>query len=127
MLPPAHRLRTGEDFQRTVRGGRKARARTLVAHLDRRDPGSREGAQADGAQVMAPRVGLVVSRAVGNAVVRNRVKRRLRHVAAARLDQLPRGSVLVIRALPAAAEAPSADLARDLDRALVRALAGSRP
>jgi ribonuclease P protein component len=66
------------------------------------------------------RAGFVVSKAVGPAVVRNRVKRRLRHLVAARLDRLPEGAVLVVRALPPAAGATGADLARDLDSALAR-------
>jgi ribonuclease P protein component len=49
------------------------------------------------------RVGFVVSRAVGNAVMRNRVKRRLRHLAAPHIDQLPAGTGVVVRALPRAA------------------------
>lgn len=66
------------------------------------------------------RVGFVVSRAVGGSVVRSRVQRRLRHQVAAYVDQLPAGSRLVVRALPAAAEASSADLGTDLARALAR-------
>ena len=50
------------------------------------------------------RVGFVVSRAVGSAVTRNRVKRRLRHLMRERVAGLDRGSLLVVRANPAAAE-----------------------
>jgi ribonuclease P protein component len=64
--------------------------------------------------------GFVVGRAVGPAVTRNRVRRRLRHLVAARLDRLPTGSLLVIRATPAAATASSADLGTALDRLLDR-------
>lgn len=64
------------------------------------------------------RVGLVVSKAVGPAVVRTRVKRRLRHLARERLSSLPGGSMLVLRANPAAAAASSAVLGADLDRCL---------
>jgi ribonuclease P protein component len=67
----------------------------------------------------------VVSKAVGNAVARNRVKRRLRHLVRARLAALPRGSVLVVRALPPAAESSSARLAIDLETALHRLGAGA--
>ena len=67
-----------------------------------------------------------MSRAVGNAVVRNRTKRRLRHLVAARLTQLPDGCTLVVRALPAAADADSARLGEDLDRVL-RRLTGAGP
>jgi ribonuclease P protein component len=60
-------------------------------------------------------VGLVVSRTVGSAVVRNRVKRRLRHLVRGYLGSLPGGSLLVLRARPRAAAACQADLAADLD------------
>jgi ribonuclease P protein component len=63
-----------------------------------------------------------VSKAVGNSVVRHRVSRKLRHVVRDRLDRLPEGTSLVVRALPAAADASSADLANDFDAALRRLL-----
>jgi ribonuclease P protein component len=63
-------------------------------------------------------VGLVVSKAVGPAVTRNLVKRRLRHLAREHLDQVPDGSLLVLRALPAAAEASYAELGAELQRCL---------
>nr|WP_218910881.1 ribonuclease P protein component [Nocardioides thalensis] len=103
-MPAAHRLRESADFQRVTRQGRRAGSRTLVAHL------------APGESGVA--VGLVVSKQVGGAVVRNRVKRRLRHAASARLDQLPAGSRLVVRALPASAAASYEELGTDLDRCL---------
>jgi ribonuclease P protein component len=65
-------------------------------------------------------VGLVVGRTVGPAVIRNRVKRRLRALLRPRLAVLPPGSVLVVRALPPAATAGSATLAADLDAGLRR-------
>ena len=63
----------------------------------------------------APRVGFVVSRAVGGAVVRNRTKRRLRALVAARLDRLPDGVDVVVRANPPAGTASSRELAAALD------------
>lgn len=71
-----------------------------------------------------PRVGFVVSKAVGGSVVRHRVARRLRHVLRDRLDQLPPGTRLVVRALPKAAVADSAQLGADVDRALRALLVG---
>jgi ribonuclease P protein component len=68
----------------------------------------------------APRVGFVVSKAVGNSVVRHRVTRRLRHLFRDRLGTVRPGCTLVVRALPSAAEADSADLGSDLDSALRR-------
>ncbi len=70
------------------------------------------------------RAGFVVSKAVGNAVIRNRVKRRLRHLMRDRLSRLPAGSLVVVRALPGAGEADHDDLVRDLDTALRRLLGG---
>ena len=57
---------------------------------------------------------------MGIAVVRNRVKRRLRHLMHERLAGLPAGSLVVVRALPPAATASYAALAADLDACLAR-------
>jgi ribonuclease P protein component len=69
-----------------------------------------------------PRVGFVVSKAVGNAAVRNRVKRRLRHQAREHVPTLPGSAVLVVRALPAAARASYEELGTDLARCLQRVM-----
>ena len=112
MLSSAHRLTDGAAFRDAVRRGRRCGARTVVVHLATGAPASAP---------IPPRVGFVVSKAVGNAVTRNRVKRRLRHLAREHVSSLP-GAVLVVRALPAAAGAPSAELGADLARCLRRAL-----
>jgi ribonuclease P protein component len=65
---------------------------------------------------------LIVSRAVGSAVVRNRVKRRLRELMRRRVASLPGGSLLVLRAYPAAARARQEDLAADLNLVIERLL-----
>lgn len=70
----------------------------------------------------APRAGLIVSKAVGKAVVRNRVKRRLRHQLAPLMAALPRGTSVAVRALPAAATCTSAELGEELRAALDRCL-----
>ncbi|GAA4835011.1 hypothetical protein GCM10023221_09870 [Luteimicrobium xylanilyticum] len=68
------------------------------------------------------KVGFVVSKAVGNAVNRNLVKRRLRAASLRDLGMLPAGSSVVVRALPASAGATFDALADDLDGALRSAL-----
>jgi ribonuclease P protein component len=103
MLPAASRMRRRADFSQAMRGSR-AGQRSLSAHLLVR-PDHDEPA----------RVGFVVSRAVGSAVVRNRVRRQLRHLARRYLGSLPEGSLLVVRANPRSAAARQADLAADLD------------
>jgi len=75
------------------------------------------------AQAPTARAGFVVSKAVGNAVVRNRVRRRLRELVRPHLSGLPAGASLVVRALPPAASATSATLGADLDAALAAAQA----
>lgn len=115
MLERAHRLTRGRDFADTIRGGRRAGTSTVVLHL----------AVGEVQEEGPSRVGLVVGKAVGNAVTRNKVKRRLRHVARERLGSLPGGAVLVIRALPPAAASSSVGLAGDVDRVL-RRLLGAR-
>lgn len=109
MLATGHRLRRRGEFAATVRAGRRIGRGTLVVHLL---PGPADAPDAPA------RAGFVVSRAVGGAVVRNRVRRRLRHLVRDHLDHLPAGSALVVRALPAAATAPYARLSRDLATAL---------
>lgn len=66
-----------------------------------------------------------MSKAVGNAVTRNLVKRRLRHLMRDRLSGLTPGSLVVVRALPGAGEAGHDELTGDLDAALRRLLGGA--
>jgi ribonuclease P protein component len=118
VLTRANRLTSSRLFAPAIRRGRRAGTRTLVLHLDLPPEGSVEGGT-------APRVGFVVSKAVGPAVARNKVKRRLRHLARERLASLPGSAVLVVRALPQAATASYDELGSDLDRALGRLLGPS--
>lgn len=64
----------------------------------------------------------MVSKAVGNAVVRNRTKRVLRHRMAALLPSMPEHTDVVIRATPAAGTAGADQLRTDLDRLLATAI-----
>ncbi|MQA08471.1 MAG: ribonuclease P protein component [Pseudonocardiaceae bacterium] len=105
MLPASARVRRSEEFRSVTRHGRRAGRRRLVVHAIVGHGGS-------------ARAGFVVSKAVGNSVVRHRVVRRLRHLVATRLGTLEAGSTLVVRALPQAANASSAELGADLDGAL---------
>jgi ribonuclease P protein component len=110
LLDQVHRMRSGEDFRVTVRRGAKAVQPTLVAHV----------VFPTGSAAGATSVGFVVSRSIGSAVDRNRVKRRLRHLMRSRLADVPAGSRIVIRALPPAKDASSELLGDDLDQALHR-------
>lgn len=105
MLPKPFRMRSAPEFRRTIRAGVRAGRHTLVVSALRSDP-----------HVPQVRIGFVVSKAVGNAVTRNRVKRRLRHLSRPLLADTPVGTCLVVRALPSAAD-PSAPLQQDLTSA----------
>ena len=106
-------LKTRADFLRVAAGHRRAVAAGLVLQAA---PRPREAGS--GSPV---RVGFTASRKVGNAVVRNRAKRRLRAVAT---SVLPRegesGTDYVLIARASTADRPFADLAADLERAMRR-------
>jgi ribonuclease P protein component len=116
MLAAGQRLRRRGEFAAAVRRGRRATCGVVVVHLmlPEHDP----------EPVPVPRgarAGFVVPKTVGVAVVRNRVKRRLRHLVRDRIGALPAGTDLVVRALPGAADRTYAQLGSDLDAALAAA------
>jgi ribonuclease P protein component len=113
VLPRSLRMRSSKDFRRTTRRGVRVGRPTLVVHAAHLD---------DGQLADETCVGFVVGGAVGNAVTRNRVKRRLRHLAAAQLANAPavigpeniasekigpEKIGIVVRALPRAATNPA--------------------
>ncbi|HET6879098.1 MAG TPA: ribonuclease P protein component [Pirellulales bacterium] len=92
---PQYRLRSGRDYQRVYKRRAVASDELLVVYSCEND-------------VDHPRLGLSVSRKVGNAVTRNRWKRLLREAFRLRRGQLPAGVDLVASPRPgAAAELPS--------------------
>jgi len=125
VLSAAHRLTDAGSYRTVIRSGRRAGSRTLVVHLV--DTIDTRGETVGDGSPASPRVGLVVSKAVGNAVIRNRVQRRLRHLVREQLDRLPPSGALVIRALPDAAGASSPELRTDLVRCLKRVLSSTEP
>jgi ribonuclease P protein component len=82
------RLSRSADFERVYRQGRSQANRYLVLYAFPR------GGEED------PRLGLSVSRKVGGAVERNRVKRLLREAFTARSETLPAGHDVVVVARP---------------------------
>lgn len=93
-----HRLSRSRDFDAVYRQGRSVSTRFLVLYWFKRD----EDAGDD------PRLGIAVPKRVGNAVVRNRVKRQLKEAWRAQIEAVPATNdyVLVAReGLPEAADA----------------------
>lgn len=87
------RLRDRRDFQRVAREGMRATSRSfIVLASPRRDPSS-----------SLPRLGITASRRVGGAVVRTRIKRRIREWFRRRRMDIPQGvDIVVIARNPAA-------------------------
>ncbi|HVE74127.1 MAG TPA: ribonuclease P protein component [Mycobacteriales bacterium] len=112
MLPAAARLRHRESFSAVLRRGRRVTRGPLVFHF-----GTTSTDPAHTARGESVRVGFVISGKVGNAVRRNALRRRLRHLLRSRLDSLPAAD-LVVRALPGAAELTYSELDRLLDAGL---------
>lgn len=104
MLPEPNRLHRARDFSVVMRRGRRTGRSDLVVHAVARED------QDIASTVHGPRFGLIVSKAVGPAVTRHRVARRLRHICTDVTGELPATTDVVIRALPGAATSSSADL-----------------
>ena len=111
-----NRLSRSRDFDAVYRHGRSVSTRFLVLYAFER--GEVEG---------DARLGLAVPKAVGGAVVRNRIKRQLKEIWRGRLERIPSGRdyVLVVRpGLPEAAETRGHDwLAERVDEVLGKAAA----
>jgi ribonuclease P protein component len=107
-MQPQHRLRETAAFERARRRGRTWGNALLVLNAVRGD-------------LPQSRCGFAVSRRVGKAVERNRVKRRLREIVRRRLSAVPAGWDLVLSARPGTAAAPYARLAGAVDDLLQRA------
>jgi ribonuclease P protein component len=89
-----NRLSRSRDFDAVYRHGRSVSTRYLVLYWFPREE-----------TVDEPRLGLAVPKAIGPAVTRNRVKRRLRELWRARLERIPAGRDSVLIARPGLAEA----------------------
>jgi ribonuclease P protein component len=111
-----NRLSRSRDFDAVYRQGRSVSTRFLTLYWFQRDE-----------QVGEPRLGFAVPKAVGSAVVRNRIKRQLREIARERLSEMPAANdyVLVVRkGLPEASEANGHDwLVQRVDEVLGKAAA----
>lgn len=105
MLAKANRVTSATDYRRLVRSGRRVRGALTLAYGRRTTPGD------------PLRVGVIVARNVGGAVVRNRVRRRIK-AAAWPLTVGTSGLDVVVRALPSAADASWQAIATEVEDAV---------
>jgi len=91
------RLSAPADFTRCYRHGKRLRTSYFTVYAYRREGG-------------ASRLGLAVGKTIGMAVVRNRVKRRLRELFRRHKALVPEGYDLFVRVVPASASASYATL-----------------
>ena len=106
MLARANRVVLPADFRAAVRRGRRATTPSAVYYRLATDPAA------------PARFGVVVSKAVGNAVVRNTVRRRLKALGRTLVDAGHAGEDVVIRVIPGAASASWDSLSADMHAVL---------
>ncbi len=104
----AQRLRSPRDFAAVRAHGRAVHSPALA--LGWRDTGTAQ-----------TQIGFVVGKRTGNAVTRNRIKRRLRAILQQRLGHLAPGMAIVLTARPPAADLPFAALEHEVQTLLRRA------
>jgi ribonuclease P protein component len=113
VLARAHRLVKAEDYRNTVRRGqRTGTGNTVVYVIERR--------MIERGDSAVPRFGFIVSKAVGNAVTRNLIRRRLKSVCHSLIGAADAGIDVVVRALPSARDASWLQLRVEVSAALAR-------
>lgn len=120
MTAPRHRISRGSDFSRTLRTGVRVSARDFVLHASPVPPVWPDDSRIrrDVALHGGPWLGLIVSKAVGPAVTRHAVARRLRAAFTATMDSCPSPETyVVVRAHRSAAQCSSVELAEQLEAA----------
>jgi ribonuclease P protein component len=122
------RLKRRTDFRAIAQAGARAPAKAFVLQaLQREQQGGEENGQENRKASGKIRVGFTVSRQVGNAVERNRVRRRLREMVRGKpASAFAPGYDYVLIGRRTALTCPFSDMARELDGALRRIATGAR-
>ena len=116
------RLKRRTDFRAIAQTGARAPAKAFVLQALRRDEQGQEFSKESG----NVRIGFTVSRQVGNAVERNRVRRRLREMVRGKpATAFTPGYDYVLIGRRTALTCPFGDMARELDGALRRVATGA--
>jgi ribonuclease P protein component len=109
MLPSPERLRTNSEFQAVYKQGRSFSDDWVVLYFLKTP------------ELLGRQVGFSVSKKVGNAVVRNRTKRRMREIYTHVLGDMPGGFQAIFIARKSASTAPYKDLDHAMRKLLIKA------
>jgi ribonuclease P protein component len=112
------RLLKSVEFRKVYDNGSRFSCPYFVAFLLRQT--SAPGTSPDTPREAGPRIGFTIPRAVGKAVIRNRIRRRIREQLRTRLALIDPALDIVLNPRRAAAEAPLAELTRQLERLIER-------
>ncbi len=107
-FPRDRRLLRSSDFRRVYQKGFRVSGPLVAAFCLRREDAA------------GPRIGLTVPRTLGKAVVRNRLKRRMRECVRRGWGALPGGWSIVFNPRRAAVDAPIGQLAKEVERVFLR-------
>ena len=107
----ADRLLCTRDFRRAVKAGNRQASKSFVVVIAPKTEATHKKSDEK-----RKRLGVTVSKRVGNAVIRNRVKRRIREWFRRTRGKLPDGSDIVVIARHAARDLSGSEVALALDQ-----------
>ncbi len=111
MLPKKHRLNLSKDFEKVTKKGVKVNTEIAIIYAIA-NPLTQTNSQ----------IGLIVSKIVGNSVVRHKVSRQIRNVVKEVLNKIPNNIQIVIRALPKINEIEFLEIENVLTKAILKSI-----
>ena len=90
VLPNSARIKSSSDFARVTKTGRRTTTNSLIGYFLIGDQNQ---------STKPAKLGLIIGKSVGNSVVRHRIARQVRHAVREQINNLPNGTMLVIRAM----------------------------
>jgi len=111
MLPKKNRLTSTKDFQNVTKTGVRVYSDVAVIYA-LANPTTQKNSE----------IGLIVSKVVGNSVVRHKVSRQIRNVVKEMLETIPGNIQIVIRALPAITEKDFSEINKILSESINKSI-----
>lgn len=111
MLPKKNRLTSTKDFQNVTKTGVRVYSDVAVIYA-LANPTSQKNSE----------IGLIVSKVIGNSVVRHKVSRQIRNVVKEILETIPGNIQIVIRALPAITDKDFSEINKILSESINKSI-----